>query len=655
MSTLFLNMIVKNESQNIVRLFKSVLPIIDGICVCDTGSTDNTVELIESFCKENSISCKIVKDEFKNFEYSRNVALNACKGLSDYILLMDADMVLEIKNFDKSKLNEYDDYMLLQGNSSFYYFNKRIIKNNDNYNYMGVTHEYINSKSSVNTKRLTLDDLFILDIGDGGCKSNKFERDALLLEEGIKENPKNDRYHFYLANTYRDLGKYDLSIEYYKKRIKLKGWDQEIWQSYYNIGLIYLKLNNNDKAISYFIDGIKILPYRLENIYELIKHYRLTGNHSMCEYYYNIVKFVKSQNKYIDDYLFLKKDVYTYLIDYEYTIFSYYLNNKNIQKELINVFNNTKNKDEITNVLKNLKFYPLVLKQKDKKCFTNEIIIDNVEYRSSSSSIIKDPTSDGYIMNIRYVNYYIEKNQRYRLNDGIKTVNKYLKLNRNFDVETEQILNYYNKDESIAPVEGQYFYKGMEDLKLFTFNNEIFFIGTSVTKENKIMVGTGKYNDKHIESKNLSCLFNYQHCEKNWVYTNYKDTLAIIYKWSPLTITKENDDHIDLIVEKQTPNIFHYARGSTCESTFQNEKWFVLHYVSHEDKRIYYHMIAVLDNEYNILRHTSLFSFEQTEIEYCLGLIVEKDRVIITNSNWDRTTTINIYDKKYIDDLMFSA
>jgi tetratricopeptide (TPR) repeat protein len=655
MSTLFLNMIVKNESQNIVRLFQSVLPIIDGVCVCDTGSTDNTIELIETFCKDNSIICKIVKEEFKNFEYSRNVALNACKGLSDYILLMDADMVLEVKNFDKSKLNEYDDYMLLQGNPSFYYFNKRIIKNNDNYNYIGVTHEYINNKSGVNTKKLTIDELFILDIGDGGCKSNKFERDASLLEEGIKEDPTNDRYHFYLANTYRDLGKNELSIEYYKKRIKLKGWEQEIWQCYYNIGLINLKLGKNDKAINSFIDCIKIVPYRLENIYELIKHYRLTSNHSMCDYYYNIFKFVKSQNKYIDDYLFLNKDVYTYLCDYEYTIFSYYLKNKNIQKELINVFNYSKKYDEIQNVLRNLKFYPLVLKQKDKICLTNEIIIDNIEYRSSSSSIIKDPASDGYVMNMRYVNYYIEDSQRYRVNNGIRTLNKYLKLNKNLEIETENILNYYNKDETISPIEGQYFYKGMEDLKLFSYNNEIYFIGTSITKENKIMMGTGKYNDTLIESKNLSCSFNYQQCEKNWIYTNYKNSLGIIYKWSPLTITKEKDDHIELIIEKQTPNIFHYARGSTCEYTFQNEKWFVLHYVSHEDKRCYYHMIAVLDNDYNILRHTSLFTFEQKEIEYCLGLVVEEDRVLITNSNWDRTTTINVYDKNYIDELMFSV
>ena len=45
--TLCLNMIVKNESKIITRLLESVLPIIDTYCICDTGSTDNTIEVIE--------------------------------------------------------------------------------------------------------------------------------------------------------------------------------------------------------------------------------------------------------------------------------------------------------------------------------------------------------------------------------------------------------------------------------------------------------------------------------------------------------------------------------------------------------------------------------------------------------------------------------
>ena len=49
--TLCLNMIVKNESKIITRLFDSVLSIIDCYCICDTGSTDNTVKIIENYLK----------------------------------------------------------------------------------------------------------------------------------------------------------------------------------------------------------------------------------------------------------------------------------------------------------------------------------------------------------------------------------------------------------------------------------------------------------------------------------------------------------------------------------------------------------------------------------------------------------------------------
>jgi hypothetical protein len=51
---LCLNMIVKNESKIISRLLESVVPYIDCYCICDTGSTDNTIEtIIDFFQKQN--------------------------------------------------------------------------------------------------------------------------------------------------------------------------------------------------------------------------------------------------------------------------------------------------------------------------------------------------------------------------------------------------------------------------------------------------------------------------------------------------------------------------------------------------------------------------------------------------------------------------
>ena len=134
--TICLNMIVKNESRIITRFFDNVISIIDTYCICDTGSTDNTVEIIKEYFFQKGITGKIIQEPFKNFGYNRNFALNACIGLSDYVLLLDADMIFEIKNFDKSILNLANTFTILQGNEEFYYQNVRIVTNNGLYNYM---------------------------------------------------------------------------------------------------------------------------------------------------------------------------------------------------------------------------------------------------------------------------------------------------------------------------------------------------------------------------------------------------------------------------------------------------------------------------------------------------------------------------------------
>ena len=57
-TTICLNMIVKNESNIIIRLFDSILPIIDSYCICDTGSTDNTIEIIKKYFDKHVIKGK---------------------------------------------------------------------------------------------------------------------------------------------------------------------------------------------------------------------------------------------------------------------------------------------------------------------------------------------------------------------------------------------------------------------------------------------------------------------------------------------------------------------------------------------------------------------------------------------------------------------
>jgi hypothetical protein len=175
----------------------------------------------------------------------------------------------------------------------------------------------------------------------------------------------------------------------------------------------------------------------------------------------------------------------------------------------------------------------------------------------------------------------------------------------------------------------------------------------------------------HCPSNNeIKSSFTNNSCEKNWVYVDYKNSTHVIYKWHPLQICKINQESnlLDLIDSKEMPLIFSHARGSTCGYKYvkknilnddhislnieEAEIWFVLHLVSYEDPRHYYHIFAVFDNSMNLLRYSAPFKFDGEPIEYCLSLVVEDDRVLINYSNWDRTTTIGVYDKKYIDSLI---
>jgi tetratricopeptide (TPR) repeat protein len=279
--TLCLNMIVKNESKIITRLFDSVIDIIDCYCICDTVSTDNTVELIKSYFENKNIPGIVVSEPFKNFAHNRNFALKSAIGMSDYVLLMDADMILEIKNFKKENLQHFDSCYILQGNDDFYYQNMRIVKNNGLFTYVGVTHEYISYPNNNKLLNITKEELFIRDYGDGGCKNDKFERDIKLLLQGIINEPSNsERYHFYLANTYCDSNKLEEAIKYYEKRIEFGGWEQEVWYSYYKIGHCYKNLNKPAEAIYWWLNGYNFFPERIENLYEIVYHqYQRLSSH----------------------------------------------------------------------------------------------------------------------------------------------------------------------------------------------------------------------------------------------------------------------------------------------------------------------------------------------------------------------------------------
>ena len=648
-----LNMIVKNESKIICRALTSVLSIIDTYCICDTGSTDNTIEVIQTFFKHHNIPGKIVQQPFKNFEYNRNYAMDCCAGMADYLLLIDADMCPCITKFNKQELWLYDACFILQGSMSFYYQNLRIVKNVNTIRYIGVTHEYIQLYDGAKYKHIDKDEIFILDYGDGGCKQDKYTRDIRLLTESLTTNPNNERSLFYLANTYRDISNFEQAIIYYQKRCQVGGWIEEVWSSKYQIGNCYYQLGKESDSLFYWLEAYNHIPERVESLYKIIQYYRKKGqNHAsllFCLKAMDILKLNQDNSKR----LFCENEIYSHLIYVEYTIIAYYCNIRNIDKEVVAILNVCPSESVSDQLLKNMKFYNQLLQPDNVINFTSKLshkIHDKkVLFNSSSGSIIPNSDDNGYLFNIRYVNYAIVDGN-YIYDTNVITINKCFTLDNTFHIVKEHV---FQADTTVNRC-----ILGVEDVKLFrdTETNQVLFVGQTHHANNKIGIVSNVYdlNRDLLELTEYNQTFANTNCEKNWVFVNYNNSTHIIYSWNPLKIGKLNPTTklFDVICEKPTPSIFTRVRGSTPGYSFGNEVWFIVHVVSYETPRHYYHMLVIFDKNLENIRYSAPFKFEGVCIEYCVGLVVEETRVLISYSTMDNTSKLGLYNKTYLRSLV---
>ena len=87
-------MMVKNEEARLADALGSVLDIADEVVIVDTGSTDRTIEIIESFRALVSIPVHLYRSPWReDFSYHRNEVQGHCSG--DWIFILDGDEIVE--------------------------------------------------------------------------------------------------------------------------------------------------------------------------------------------------------------------------------------------------------------------------------------------------------------------------------------------------------------------------------------------------------------------------------------------------------------------------------------------------------------------------------------------------------------------------------
>ncbi len=274
-----LNMIVKDESRVICRCLDSVKGFIDYWVIVDTGSKDGTQKIIKKHMK--GIPGELHERKWKNFGESRTEALELAQGKGDYILFMDADDILEFDpGFERPILNA-DLYHMWRGTKSFTYLKPQIVRADLPWKWIGVTHEYLGCEVPYVSE--TLEHVRYVSIDDGARSHDpqKYWKNVHLLEEGLKKEPSNDRYAFYLAESYRDAGEKGKALECYQKRIKMGGWAEEVFWSKLQVAQLLQRLGlPSSVVINSYIDAHQFRPHRVEPIYFIAEIYNQEGNYT---------------------------------------------------------------------------------------------------------------------------------------------------------------------------------------------------------------------------------------------------------------------------------------------------------------------------------------------------------------------------------------
>jgi glycosyltransferase involved in cell wall biosynthesis len=281
--TVCLNMIVKNESQVIEKCLASVKPLIDYYVIVDTGSTDNTQEVIKNCLK--GIPGELHERPWVNFAHNRNEALAFAKDKGDYLLLIDADEFVEIsEGFSLGKLDKDLYFILVRQLDAGDVKRNGLINNHLNWKWAGVIHEYLHCpdvKTSETLKGIRNICNSHPDKASGRSKessSAKYLRDAEVLQKALEDEPTNSRYAYYLGISYAAAERHDLAKKAFEKRIAMASNDvHETFMALYNLGLEQFRLKEYDPALESLFAAYAFRPIRAEPLLVIAKIYREKG------------------------------------------------------------------------------------------------------------------------------------------------------------------------------------------------------------------------------------------------------------------------------------------------------------------------------------------------------------------------------------------
>lgn len=272
-------MIVKNEAHVIARCLASVLPAIDAWAIVDTGSTDDTIGVIERFFAGKKPG-KVVCLPWVDFGTNRTQALRL-PTKNDYAFIIDADDVLQIDDeqaFCASLSTGADAYEMTIRGSGITWTRLHFVRASMPFRYDGAIHEHVECDEPFTRGRIVGAEYVVL--GGGGRSADlvaKKEIELELLERDLAKNPQDARAAFYLAQTHYYAWDIPKAIAAYERVLELHGWTEERFIAALRLGELWNACGNWPKAQDFYLRAYGYNPQRAEPLHRIAKYYRERG------------------------------------------------------------------------------------------------------------------------------------------------------------------------------------------------------------------------------------------------------------------------------------------------------------------------------------------------------------------------------------------
>lgn len=264
-------MIVRDEAEIIGERLAAIKGQIDSWCIVDTGSVDETVDIVGSVL--TGCPGVVWGHEWSGFADTRTHALDkaaawtAEQGGEWWALLLDADTIVHLEPRWRSELmGDVVEAEVRHGALS--YWHPRLCRLGAfDWRYRGILHEFFEVPAGAKVART---DLLWVEHGSGGARSKdpkKYLNDAMALDAARASGAEPDldaRYCFYAAQSWQDAGEIPLAIDRYRERTRLGGYFQEVYMAWLRIGELELGRGRSAEALEAWLHAWSVDPSRAE-------------------------------------------------------------------------------------------------------------------------------------------------------------------------------------------------------------------------------------------------------------------------------------------------------------------------------------------------------------------------------------------------------